>query len=253
MMKSRKYPATSIEDCIDFLKKVEKFNGPVGYQQMADVYGVSTSTNSFKARVSSSKQFGFVDADGQKIELTKAAKNLLYPISEDSREIILIDAVNKPSLYKELIEKYNGKQVPNLNALSNVLFNDYSIIKTSKDAAAKAFIDSLNYVGVIKNGILIYNAPISNDEESSKDDAEVEENEEINVSGIEKKEQVFTPIISKDEINDSFIEQKYETESGRYAKIIIPRDATKDDLVALKEMFEILLKRKFKLNEEDFN
>ncbi len=253
MIKSRKYPATSIEDCIDFLKKVEKFNGPVGYQQMADVYGVSTTTNSFKARVSSSKQFGFVDADGQKIVLTKTAKNLLYPISEDSREIILNDAVIKPSLYKELIEKYNGKQVPNLNTLSNVLFNDYSIIKTSKDAAAKAFIDTLTYVGVIKNGILMYNVPVSDNEDPSTDVTEVEDNEILNNSTSEKKEQIYTPSVSKDEINDSFIEQKYETESGRYAKIIIPRDATKDDLVALKEMFEILLKRKFKLNEEDFN
>lgn len=253
MIKSRKYPATSIEDCIDFLKKVEKFNGPVGYQQMADVYGVSTTTNSFKARVSSSKQFGFVDADGQKIVLTKTAKNLLYPISEDSREIILNDAVIKPSLYKELIEKYNGKQVPNLNTLSNVLFNDYSIIKTSKDAAAKAFIDTLTYVGVIKNGILMYNVPVSDNENPSTDETEVEDNEILNNSTSEKKEQIYTPSVSKDEINDSFIEQKYETESGRYAKIIIPRDATKDDLVALKEMFEILLKRKFKLNEEDFN
>ena len=253
MIKSRKYPATSIEDCIDFLKKVEKFNGPVGYQQMADVYGVSTTTNSFKARVSSSKQFGFVEADGQKIVLTKTAKNLLYPISEDSREIILNDAVIKPSLYKELIEKYNGKQVPNLNTLSNVLFNDYSIIKTSKDAAAKAFIDTLTYVGVIKNGILMYNVPVSDNEDPSTDETEVKDNEILNNSNSEKKEQIYTPSVSKDEINDSFIEQKYETESGRYAKIIIPRDATKDDLVALKEMFEILLKRKFKLNEEDFN
>lgn len=253
MIKSRKYPAASIGECVDFLKKVEKFNGPVGYQQMADVYGVSTSTNSFKAKVSSSKQFGFVDADGQKIELTKAAKNLLYPISEDSKEIILTEAVNKPPLYKELIEKYNGKQVPTLNVLSNVLFNDYSIIKTSKDAAAKAFIDSMMYVGIIKNGILFYNASTSDDDVSSSENEQIVEEEMENNSVNEKKETVYTPIINKDDINDSFIEQKYETENGRFAKIIIPRDATKDDLIALKEMFEILLKRKFKLNEEDFN
>lgn len=42
--------------------------------------------------------------------------------------------------------------------------------------------------------------------------------------------------------------QSYTCESGKFAKIIIPEDVTKDDLFAFEDMLKIVLKRKFKLN-----
>ena len=53
-------------------------------------------------------------------------------------------------------------------------------------------------------------------------------------------------------ITDSvkFVEQPYVCESGKEAKIIIPEDATNDDLYAIKDLLDIMLKRKFKLKEE---
>lgn len=42
--------------------------------------------------------------------------------------------------------------------------------------------------------------------------------------------------------------QSYTCESSKLAKIIIPEDATEDDLFALEDMLKIVLKRKFKLN-----
>ena len=42
--------------------------------------------------------------------------------------------------------------------------------------------------------------------------------------------------------------QSYTCESGKLAKIIIPEDATEDDLFAFEDMLKIVLKRKFKLN-----
>lgn len=44
-----------------------------------------------------------------------------------------------------------------------------------------------------------------------------------------------------------YIRQDYTCESGGLAQIIIPRNATKDDLFALREIFEVLIERKFKV------
>lgn len=44
--------------------------------------------------------------------------------------------------------------------------------------------------------------------------------------------------------------QSYTCESGKFAKIIIPEDATEDDLFAFEDMLKIVLKRKFKLNSD---
>lgn len=44
-----------------------------------------------------------------------------------------------------------------------------------------------------------------------------------------------------------YILQDYTCENGELAQIIIPRSATNDDLLALREIFEVLIKRKFKM------
>mgnify|MGYP006062475219 FL=1 len=36
-------------------------------------------------------------------------------------------------------------------------------------------------------------------------------------------------------------------ESGKTAKIVIPIDATEDDVYALRDLLEIIMKRKFKM------
>lgn len=45
--------------------------------------------------------------------------------------------------------------------------------------------------------------------------------------------------------------QSYTFENGKVAKIIIPENASKDDLLALRDMLDIVLRRKFKLKDED--
>lgn len=43
-----------------------------------------------------------------------------------------------------------------------------------------------------------------------------------------------------------YVRQDYICDNGKLAQIIIPIDATKDDLCALREMLEVLIKRRFK-------
>lgn len=45
----------------------------------------------------------------------------------------------------------------------------------------------------------------------------------------------------------SFFVQQYTCESGKLAKIVIPEDATEDDLLGFRDMLNIALKRKFKI------
>ena len=46
-----------------------------------------------------------------------------------------------------------------------------------------------------------------------------------------------------------YVRLDYNCDNGQLAQIIIPRDASKDDLCALREMFEVIIKRKFKESE----
>lgn len=65
------------------------------------------------------------------------------------------------------------------------------------------------------------------------------ENEHKKVQSIEEKNEYK---------NDTYYTQQYTCESGDIAKIIIPQDVTEDDLLGFRDMLNIALKRKFKLD-----
>ncbi len=54
----------------------------------------------------------------------------------------------------------------------------------------------------------------------------------------------------KNEEETKFFIQQYTCESGKIAKIVIPEDATEDDLLGFRDMLNIALKRKFKIITE---
>ena len=45
--------------------------------------------------------------------------------------------------------------------------------------------------------------------------------------------------------------QEYNCENKMIAKIVIPQDATKDDLKGIREMLDVVIKRHFKVESED--
>ena len=48
----------------------------------------------------------------------------------------------------------------------------------------------------------------------------------------------------------SYISHNYTCDNGELAQIIIPKKATKDDLHALREMLDVLIRRRFKESED---
>ena len=49
---------------------------------------------------------------------------------------------------------------------------------------------------------------------------------------------------------DMYYIQTYTCENRTIAKIMIPQDATKDDLKGIREMLEVVIKRHFKVESE---
>lgn len=45
--------------------------------------------------------------------------------------------------------------------------------------------------------------------------------------------------------------QEYTCENGAIAKILIPEDATKDDVLGIREFIDVILKRKYKIEPKE--
>lgn len=155
--KSALYPAVTISECVEFIRQIDSLGGKsVSYASILNLMGLtSPTTRSFLSRISASKQFGLITTGGSTAQLTDLARRILYPNEGESEaRQLLIEAFENPPLYAKLIERFKDKAVPPKNQLSNLLMNEYRIIKQVKDNAADCFIESADYLGILKNGVL---------------------------------------------------------------------------------------------------
>ena len=114
---------------------------------------------------------------------------------------------------------------------------------------AKCFLESAEQLELIKGGILCYT------------DAENEPEEPTAKQPVTEETDIPTQVIAPPTPSAAaqvvqvpvpgeadYITQAIPFTSGKIARFIIPVDATEDDLVLLHDMFDVLLKRKFKLD-----
>ena len=247
--KSALYPMVNWEVCLEFVETVASFNlKAVSYSEVAKKYGLNNPTaKSFTAKVSSCKQFGLITTSGgSTIQLTETCKRLIYPTGEDIAAIARA-CFSMPPLYTKLVAAYDGKAIPSQELLSNIMMRDHKIQKSVKDVAARVFIESAEQLGLVKGGILCYS---ENEETPSlTQPAPSESNDPIPGArtAMNKMTEVLQSYASSTVPNESeYITQAIPFESGKVARFSIPVDATSDDLLLLHDMFDVILKRKFK-------
>lgn len=230
--RSSEYPGYSFNECIEFIKIIDGLgNGLIAYSIISNQLGLrSITTKSFTNKISSSRQFGLITVANKTAQLTDEAKAILYPKGGNEDINIKIECVKRPTLYGHLIERFTNKPLPTKEILGNILFNDYGILKSVKDVVAEKFIESMTQLNLVVNGVLNVNNCVE------KDLNEVKENNLI----LEEKETKEVNVNTKE-----YQELNLSVDSGKIAKIIIPIDCSEDELLMIKDMINLLFKRKF--------
>ena len=225
--RSAVYPAVALDECVEFVRTVNKLGGrKVASTSIAEALGVSPATYSFRAKVSSSKQFGLIKSTGGAVELCDIAKKILYPTDDLSSKQLLIQCLMTAPLYKKLIEKYNDSAVPTTERLGNILFQEHNITRAAKDNAAKKFITSLEYAGVLQNGVLVL--------DDCAEGSELEAENEDRNKGQEPATSSGEIASSESKRDNKVVQEGYHfaipTLSGATAQVTIPKEITVKDL-----------------------
>lgn len=243
--KSVRYPAYSLEDCVDFLKMVQSIGGkkeaPV--ESVLSKMKVSTPENKrYKYLTSSAEIFGLIKKTDKGITPTEMGILIIYPVNgEEQRKQLIMEAFRTPQIYQKIIERYLDTILPDTEMLK-AIFYSHSIATNALDTAVNAFIASAKFAGAIDQNNRLLPSNIGNELLPSGQTQPPGEDQ-----GLEQQQ---TPIQVPPNITNATQGQfgkpeidlfKFEipTTSGKKASILIPKDWVKEDIDLLIKLLRV--------------
>lgn len=159
--RSKAYPQHSLKDMVEGLRRISSQLGPGPYDRasIAEGLGHSAGSGTANSKAAALVHFGLLDRRSNAYHLSPLATQLLHPTSEDEVPAALVAAVKSPTLFEALFEKFEDRSLPNL--LPNILARDFGIMAKQSDQVSELFRDSAEYAGLLVNGILHSEIPIS--------------------------------------------------------------------------------------------
>lgn len=228
--KSAAYPNFNIERCIDFAEKIfNKGARHVLLDAAAKEMGYSNKkVGSFLALRAAAKYFGLVEYEGDYISVSENYINVLLEKSEEKKRVFLQQAVLLPTLYTKLFDSYGGKQLPNEHDLAVRLYIDkkYGITQDASIDAARAFIESVNYAGLLdENHYLIIPGQQLEGEPGISPERQITEGK--------------TPLV-KEKLPSSLDRYEFTLETGDKVILALPPKLSTKDKNRLKMLIDLI-------------
>jgi len=149
--RSTRYPGVSLAESVKLVGSIDDLglDGLTAPAIAAALGYKNIKTNTFSARLSAARQFGLLNLAGDGYALTPLAREILHPVDLSELPRLYRQAMQKPPLYAELIERLAGKHAPEAELLGNVLYHNHQIIASAKLSAALAFLESARFAGML--------------------------------------------------------------------------------------------------------
>lgn len=230
--RSALYPTLTVDECFEIIEIIDKIGGKVySTNSIAQALGMSEKTNSFRAKISTLRQYGLITGMQGTLKLTEVSNDYLYPVQDEQKKEAKIQAFMNVALYKKIIEKFENKALPSSDKLANILLGkEFGLTKNTKDVATEIFVKSLEQLGLMSNGVLVLN-PV---EEEVKI---VESQEAVSVQDDKTSEE-----LQKEKIHsDKYYNFEIPTLNGEVAVIKIPQNVTEKDLDFIQLYIENML------------
>jgi hypothetical protein len=220
--RSTTYPRNSLREAEEFARKVFDLGArDVAQDNAAKAIGYSGANNgSYKRFRAAARYFGLVDYSGDEfISVTPQWVQAFLAGDAESLQRARQYAVRKPELYRQLVERYGGKQLPPSAKVAQVLFADpqYGITKDAAAKAAEVFLESVGYAGVLDSTghLRLPGLPAAFGDEG--DGAEADQDAPIakpSESQLEERGQLAMPGVAETKVERSFVLQGGERLAG---------------------------------------
>ena len=149
------YPLLALPRAIEAAKMMHDGfgEGPHSRENAARGLGYSSFSGAASSKIGSLVHFGLLARTAGMYSVTALAREVfLYP-NEASGEAIA-KAAAKPVLYGKLLARFLDKPLP--EKLEAILATDYGVTAKAAPIAAQNFIETMEFAGLVREGMLVY-------------------------------------------------------------------------------------------------
>lgn len=227
------YPGDSLAEAVTLLEKVRTGVGfaSASRELIAQALGYKGLTGTSGRRVATLGHFDLIERTGNgSYKISDLGRRILMPTSEAEKALALAEAAKRPSLYLQVIAKYQGSALPQM--LANILARDFKVYAGASEDAAKGLRETVEFAGLLRNGILY-------------DTVDVGSEAPANPSRPSREETPRDPAAAEkpDETVEATSTGTYSIAlggDGRNAKIVLPLPITPRDLKLLRSWVEYM-------------
>ena len=157
-LRSPAYPAISLKEAIERVKALydQDKTAVVPMETAAKHIGFAKAHGQAVMFLSALRKFGLVEypSDGRVVITRRAVEILTFPEGHERKVKAIQEAALSPVIYSELFDKYRDSGLPSDEAISAELIADSGFNPSAVVAFLEDFRDSLEYAGLLSNGVL---------------------------------------------------------------------------------------------------
>lgn len=147
---SRTFPALTLEEAIKVPTAIKTNNGgnPWAPSELAKALGITPKGTKMWYITSSSRDYGLTSGtrDTERVELTEAGRNLVYPASRDMELKAISAAFFNVAVFKNVFDYYKGGDLPEIKFLENTLENVFKIHPNHHTEFYSVFVANKKYI-----------------------------------------------------------------------------------------------------------
>ncbi|MBI1984940.1 MAG: hypothetical protein HYS60_02400 [Candidatus Wildermuthbacteria bacterium] len=167
------YPSLNLESAVDSVAKLRSAlgKGPYSREDAAKALGYSGLSGASARAVAALVHYGLLERNGNTYFTSELSEEIVHPTDDTGMKKLraLVMAARTPRLFERLISKFQSQSLPGL--LENILMRE-GVSSGSAKEAATTFKETLQYAGLLKNGV------VSAVEQVTEDGSEMQEKPE---------------------------------------------------------------------------
>lgn len=157
------YPALTLESAIAMALKLRDGlgKGPYSREEAAKAAGYSGISGASARAIAALVHYGLIERNGNTYSQSQNTEEILFPIDDTgfTKKQAIINAARTPKLFEKMIERFKGQSLPGL--LENIFMKE-GIAKNSAKEASLTFKETLQYSGILINGVIVLDSSENN-------------------------------------------------------------------------------------------